>query len=190
VRKNSHKLTLGITLVVVMALAVVAAFYLGRQAPDDTSDEAMPSMTAKALMYLAGVRQTATKNGNVQWELKAQSAELEAATGQMTLKAPEVEFFLESGERVRLTGKEGILNTKTNNIEVRGNVQVEDSRYTLTTDALSYEHESRMLHAASSVRIVGKTMSLNAASMWYNLDTRQVLFSGYVKGRLDEELPL
>jgi LPS export ABC transporter protein LptC len=190
VRKNPQKLTLGITLVAVLALAVVAAFYIGRQTPEDTTDKALPSMTAKALMYLAGVHQTATKNGNVQWELKAQSAELEAATGQMTLQSPEVEFFLESGERVRLTGKEGILNTKTNNIEVRGNVQVVDNRYTLTTDSLAYEHESRMLHAASPVRIVGKTMSLSAASMWYNLNTQQALFSGYVKGRLDEKLPL
>jgi hypothetical protein len=46
------------------------------------------------------------------------------------------------------------------------------------------------LLSTSPVRIEGKTLSFSAASMRYDLDTRQALFTGNVKGKLDEELPL
>lgn len=184
------KLTLAIAVTAVLALAVVAHLFVRHQAQTGDKTVDLPKMAAKAIMYLAGVRQTATKDGAVQWELQARTAELEAGSGEMTLQDPEVEFFMEDGNRVRVTARKGILNTKTNNIEVRGNVRVDDGRYILATETLSYDHETRILHSASPVRIKGKTLSFSAATMWYNLDTQQALFSGHVKGKLDEEFPL
>lgn len=188
--KTQKKLTMAISLVVILALAAVAMVFVKQRSHSVDGVASVPEMAAKAVMYLAGVRQTATKDGSVQWELQSQSAELEAETGRMTLRKPQVEFFLENDNRVHLTANEGILNTKTNNIEVRGNVRLQDSRYLLTTEMLSYDHETRILHSASPVHIVGKTMSISAATMRYDLNTQQALFSGNVKGRLDEELPL
>jgi LPS export ABC transporter protein LptC len=184
-----RKLKVTLTLLVVLGFAAAAAgfFHLRRQ-DDDTAP--LPKMAAKAVMYLAGVHQTATRDGAVQWELNAGSAELEAESGRMILKAPEVEFILENGCRVRLTADTGVLNTKTNDIEVRGNVCVKDSRYTLTTEMLAYEHEKRVLYSTSPVHIAARAVTLNAASMRYDLNTSQALFSGMVKGRLNDGLPL
>lgn len=184
------KITLGITLAAVVALVVVAHLFIRHRSQSADNAVQLPRMAAEAIMHLAGVHQTATKNGAVQWELTARTAELEAATGQMTLEQPEVEFFMEDGRRVHVTARKGILNTRTNNIEVRGNVRVKDGRYKLTTETLTYDHKARVLLSTSPVRIEGKTLSFSAASMRYDLDTRQALFSGNVKGKLDEELPL
>jgi lipopolysaccharide export system protein LptC len=181
---------MGITLLVVLTLAAVAMVFIRQRAQSGDGTIDLPKMATKAVMQLAGVRQTATKDGAVQWELEAATAELEAKSGRMILKNPEVDFFLEDGGKVRITARKGVLNTKTNNIKVQGNVRIEDSRYILTTEAMSYDHEARTMHSATPVRIDGNTMSLEAATMWYYLDTQQALFSGNVKGRIDEELPL
>jgi LPS export ABC transporter protein LptC len=185
-----RKLKIALTLLVVMGLAAAAVgfFHLRRQGDDITA--ALPKMAAKASMYLAGVHQTATQDGAVQWELNAGSAELESESGRMILKAPEVEFILDNGSRVRLTADTGVLNTKTNDIEVRGNVCIKDSRYTLTTEMLAYEHEKRVLYSTSPVHIAARAVTLNAATMRYDLNTSQALFSGMVKGRLNDGLPL
>lgn len=188
--KTKTRLTMGITLLVLLTLTAVALVFIRQRAQSGDGTVDLPKMAAKAVMHLAGVRQTATKDGAVQWELKAASAELEAGSKRMILKSPEVDFFLENGDKVRITANKGVLNTKTKNINVKGNVRVKDSRYTLTTKTLSYEHEARTMHSATPVRIEGRTMSLDAATMWYYLDTQQAMFSGKVQGRLYEELPL
>jgi LPS export ABC transporter protein LptC len=184
------KLTVGIVLTAVLVLAVVAHLYVRHRSRSAEIVADRPRMDARTLMHLSGVHQTSTKDGAVQWKLKALAAELESTDGQMILEQPEVAFFMKDGGQVNVTARKGILNTRTNNIEVRGNVMVDDGRYQLTTETLVYDHETRILLSTSPVRIEGKTMSFSAANMRYNLDTRQALFSGRVKGKLDEELAL
>lgn len=185
-----RKLKMALTLLVVLGLLAAAVGFIHLRRQGDEENAVLPKMAAKAVMYLAGVHQTATRDGAVQWELNAGSAELEAGSGRMILKAPEVEFILENGSRVRLTADSGILNTKTNDIEVRGNVCVKDSRYTLTTEMLSYDHEKRILFSTLPVHIAARAVALSAAAMRYDLNTSQALFSGMVKGRLNDGLPL
>ena len=108
----------------------------------------------------------------------------------MRLLSPEIDFFLKDGDRVHMTADKGVLNTKTNDIRARGNVRVHDSRYTLVTETLSYEHDTRVLHSKSPVQIKSATMSLKAKEVWYNLNTQQAPFSGNVQGELDEEFAL
>jgi LPS export ABC transporter protein LptC len=147
----------------------------------------LPSETAKtAIMALSRVHQTATKDGAVQWELEAAAAELETGTGKMVLQSPKVVFFLDDGTRVNLTSREGILYTRNNNIQVRGNVQLKNSRYTLVTDVLAYEHDQRLLKSDAPVTIIGRDIELNAATMRYDLNTNQACFLGRVEGILFE----
>lgn len=142
----------------------------------------LPEAAAKAVMALSQVRQTATKDGMLQWELEAAGAELEAKTGRMVLQSPQVDFILDDGSRVHLTARQGILFTTTNDIEVKGNVQVHSDRYSLTTEAMAYQHDHRVLHARAEVQIVGRDFDLTAATMTYDLNSNQAHFDGQVKG--------
>jgi LPS export ABC transporter protein LptC len=174
-------LTVGISLI-----AVVWVFYQFRQ------DRAavripLPSQAAtQAIMAISQVHQTATKDGAIQWELDAATAELETGTGKMVLKSPKVTFFLDDGTRVNLTAKEGTLHTSSKDIEVRGNVLVRNNRYTLATEVLAYEHQQHVLYADASVQIIGQDLELKAATMHYDLNTNQTRFQGQVEGILFE----
>lgn len=167
-------------------IAVVWTFYQYRQVRSGLQIPLPPEAATQAIMALSRVHQTATKDGHTQWELDADAAELEAGTGKMVLQAPRVNFFLEDGTQIKLTAREGILYTTTNDMEVRGKVRIRNDRYTFTTETLSYEHDHRVLQAESAVRITGAAIDLKAATMRYDLNTNQTRFDGRVEGILYE----
>ncbi len=183
--KRNAKIKLALTLVLGISLGVVFwYFFLFRQATEPALP--LPKAAAKAVMALSKVRQTATKDGVVQWKLEADSAEMEADTGRMILKSPEVDFFLEDGDQVHLTAQKGILYTRNNNIDVQGNVHLRSDRYTLVTEALTYDNEQHLIMTTRQVRISGNMIRLHAAAMTYDLKRNQARFEGPVKGILHE----
>lgn len=176
-------------LFLVVAVSVIGVFWVFYQLHQNRTAVRIPlpaETATKAIMALSKVHQTATKDGTVQWVLDASEAELETATGKMVLQSPKVVFHLDDGTRVNLTAKEGILHTRSNNIEVRGNVLVRNDRYTLVTEALAYKHKQRILNADMPVQIIGQEIELRAATMHYDLKTNQTRFNGAVEGILFE----
>ncbi|RJQ67543.1 MAG: LPS export ABC transporter periplasmic protein LptC [Desulfobacteraceae bacterium] len=150
----------------------------------------LPDTAARALMTLAGLRQTATKDGKVQWDLDAESAQLEAESRRMILKAPKVVFHTKDGARVLLTAARGVLDTRTNDMEVSGNVHLRSDRYTLLTESLAYWHERRILQSDVPVHISGSAFDLRSEKMTYNLETNTAQFDGQVEGNLNEDMAL
>lgn len=167
-------------------IAVAWMFYQFRQSQSAMQVPLPTDAATKAIMALSRVHQTATKDGTIQWQLDASTAELEADTGRMVLQAPQVDFFLDDGTQVHLTARQGILYTRENNIKVSGNVQVRNDRYTMVTEVLAYEHDQRVLHADVPVLIKGQTIELKAARMRYDLKTNQTQFTGQVEGIIYE----
>jgi len=150
----------------------------------------IPEVAGKALMTLAKVHQTATKDGRVQWELDAESAQLEAGGKRMVLEAPRVVFFMEDGGMVHLTAQKGVLDTKNNDMNVTGNVRLTNDRYTLETEALSYQHHKRVLRSTVPVKITSEHFDLRANKMMYNIDDDLAQFDGQVEGNLNDDLAL
>jgi LPS export ABC transporter protein LptC len=187
--RPTQKVIIVLIAVICITLAGVSwLFYQERKSGPVTAD--LPDNAVRSIMKLDGVHQTATKNGAVQWVLDAASAELEAKSGHMLLHAPKVRFFLENGSQVDLTADEGILNTRSNDMKVIGNVKAHNDRYTLLTEELSYQHEKRVLESTVPVQIIGDEISLRAATMTYNLQENKALFSGHVVGHVNEDLSL
>jgi LPS export ABC transporter protein LptC len=150
----------------------------------------MPDIATKALMTLANLHQTATKNGKIQWELDAESAQMEADSGRMLLTKPKVVFFADDGTQVLLTANSGTLDTRSNDMQVTGNVSVHNDRYTLVTEALVYQHAQRLLRSDVPVKITNKAFDLRADKMTYSLDDNLAQFDGQVEGNLNEDLAL
>lgn len=186
-RKTHLKLIVSALALLAVLLVGILVFSSRQTAPPS---EALSKAAATAVMILSKVHQTAAQDGKIQWELKAESARMQDKGNRMILVSPEVEFVLEDGSRAYLTAARGILNTRTNDIEVRGNVKVRNDRYTLQSEALDYNHSERLLHSNVPVRISSETINLNAETMTYDLKTNQAQFMGAVEGNLNEKLPL
>jgi LPS export ABC transporter protein LptC len=188
---NSRKrMKRALTVVIVLSLLAVAWTFIEFQSNRQKLQKAIPQMASKAVMALSRVSQTATKDGAVQWKMEAAGAELEAGTGRMILQSPEVHFFMEDGTKVHLTARQGILNTRSNDMEVRGDVSLRNDRYTLTTESLFYKHDNRILRADKPVDIAGGVLQLRASDMVYDLKANQAQFGGRVKGTLNDNFAL
>lgn len=150
----------------------------------------LPDTATRALLTLARVHQTATQDGRLQWELEADSAQLEADTGRMILSAPKVVFYTADGEQVHLTAEQGVLDTRTNDMEAGGNVHLQSDRYVLKTEALVYRHRERILLSEVPVGITGDVFDLRADRMTYNLESNTTDFEGSVEGNVNADLAL
>ena len=182
-RKRTFKIAL--TCAAAAGLIVLVVVFLQLRSQQGGSVP-IPMPAAKALMTLAKVHQTATKDGKVQWELDADSAQLEASGGRMILTAPKVKFHMEDGTLVHLTAEQGILHTNNNDMKVTGRVHLHNDQYTLTTEILVYLHDQRLLKADAPVRIESSTASLRANRMTYDLTQNRAHFEGQVEGDLHE----
>lgn len=170
--------------VVIGTAAIVMVFFQFRG--HRLSPIPIPDIATKAVMSIAKLHQTATKDGKIQWELVADTAQMEADTGRMRLTAPKVKFNTDDGAKVLLTADQGLLDTRSNDMQVTGNVCLRDDRYTLVTETLVYQHEQRLLSTDTPVKITHTAFDLRANSMTYNLDQSLAQFDGQVEGTLNE----
>jgi len=182
-RKRTFKLAM--TILVLLGLAALAVLFLQLR-QQQQKPLPLPDIAKDAVMSLARLHQTATKDGKVQWEMDADSAQLEEGGTRMILNSPSVVFYMDDGGKVLLTAEKGMLNTRSNNMQVSGNVQVHNDRYKLKTESLAYDHENRILKSITPVVISSRQFDLQADQMTYDLDRNQASFDGRVKGRLNE----
>jgi LPS export ABC transporter protein LptC len=176
------------TVVVIGIAALLTVFFLLRR--HQQGPLPLPDTAVNSLMTLARLHQTATKDGQVQWKLNAESAQLEADSRRMILKSPQVVFFMKDGSQVRLTAARGVLDTRTNDMEVSGNVHLTSGQYNLETEALVYRNKARVLRSDVPVHVTGSAFDLRADQMTYNLKTDTAKFDGQVKGSLNEDMAL
>lgn len=144
--------------------------------PDDTD------------VALDRIEHTASADGRTQWRLTAEKARLTAGKGQLLLTRPAVVFFLDDGRKVTLTADRGVLETRSNDIAVDGNVVVSNRDYRLVTETLRYRHVERVLVGDQPVAIDGRWAELTANAMRVDLDAGTAVFNGSVKGWVARDL--
>lgn len=179
-----------LTAAAVVGIAVLVAVFIQFRRHQDRYVVPLPDVAGQALMRLARLHQTATKDGAVQWELDAESAHLEADSGRMVLTLPVVDFYSDDGEKIHLTAARGVLDTRTNDMEVSGNVRLHHDRYLFETEVLAYEHDRRILRSDVPVRITSATIGLRADTMIYDIEANRAQFDGQVEGELHEDLAI
>ncbi|MFH1581111.1 MAG: LPS export ABC transporter periplasmic protein LptC [Pseudomonadota bacterium] len=191
-RKNTKKKRLKIFLVaiILLSLGAISAVFIGYRLILNKEGKFISSLHNKANISISKVYQTATRDGIKEWSLEAKSAYYIDATKQANLQDVIVTFFLKDGGKVYLTADQGILKTDSNDIEVTGDVLVQNETYRLRTKKLSYEHTKRIIFSKVPVEIVGDSLNLTADSMSFDLNTNRILFEGRIKGNFSENVTL
>lgn len=185
---TNQKLKLFLIAVIGLSLAGVIAIFAGYRQLTSDPGAVLSALEDQANIAIGTVRQTATKDGKTQWRLNARSARYINAEKKAILEKPAVFFYLKDQSDISLTAREGVLKTDSNDIRVQGGIVMKGQGYELTTETLWYEHGPRRLHTDTPVAITGKGFRLAADSMSVDLDTRQTLFKGNVRGNFAELL--
>lgn len=173
--------------VALSAIAAVAVVYSRFKGPQEGQIMALPKSVANAILASTRVRHTATHNGKVQWELEADSAQMQDETKKVVLQSPDVIFFSNDGEQFKLEANQGILDTKNNNMVVEGGVHLYSHRYTVYTEKMTYQHAKRLLVSKGRINILNDAVQLQANAMTYDIENNQVQFNGQVEGNIVSE---
>jgi len=165
---------------------VVMTFITYRKSFDDPEKIAdlLPENTQ---ISMQAFEHTATRDGKTQWHLEAESASL-SGQKKLVLKTPAVVFYRENGRKIYLTAQTGVLNKKTNNITMSGNVVARTDGYRFEAESAEYDHNRRFLNAPTPVKIISNRGELVADAMTYDLGTSRATFSGNVQGVFSEQI--
>ncbi len=191
-KKNTKNKRLNFFLVtiILVSLGAISAVFIGYRLILNKEGKFISFLNTKANISISKVYQTATRDGIKEWSLEAKSAYYINATKQANLHDVIVTFFLKDEGKVYLTADQGILKTDSNDIEVTGNVVVQNETYSLKTKKLNYEHTKRIIFSKVPVEIVGDSLNLTADSMSFDLNTNRILFEGRIKGSFSEIITL
>ncbi|HUV51385.1 MAG TPA: LPS export ABC transporter periplasmic protein LptC [Anaerolineae bacterium] len=191
-KKNTEnkKLKIFLVVIILLSLCVISAVFIGYRLILNKEGKFISSLNTEANISISKVYQTATRDGIKEWSLEAKSASYIDATKQANLQDVIVTFFLKDEEKVCLTADQGILKTDSNDIEVTGNVVVQNETYRLKTKKLNYEHTKRIIFSKVPVEIVSDSLNLAADSMSFDLNTNRILFEGGIEGSFSETIIL
>jgi len=184
--KKPKKIKIVLLLTVFIVLGGVIGVYIQSQQDSKVAESIPESVEPEATVSVGKIQQTATRKGKKEWVLEANSARYDDKTGRMILKDLVVTFFLSDKSEINLTADEGILDTDSNDIEVSGNVVLENKDYKLLTERLNYIHDKRLLYSKSPATISGNSVRLRADTLSFDLNTKKLTLEGRVETTLDD----
>lgn len=124
-----------------------------------------------------GMHMIETHEGRKEWELWSDKAVSLKTKEVLELETVKAIFFSDSGVTFTVTGKTGVVQTKSKNLEVDGDVVTRSSNgYTFKTANMEYDSAGRKMHAENAVEMLGPrdvgghSLTLTGVGMESNLE--------------------
>ena len=175
--KRAHRLFMAVA---VIGLAVAAGVYYHHRRPDPLSELVKTPEAAMEGMIIAGIHQSATRDGRTEWSLDAATGQYILAENKILLRDLTVTFYTKTGRKVFLTAKRGTVRTDTHDMEAHEDVVARDDLYRLETEKMRYQHESRLIEMDAPVKISGQAGEISGDSLAIDLNTNIMVMQGNV----------
>jgi LPS export ABC transporter protein LptC len=144
-------------------------------APPHEKIEGGEELTTSADLKLDRVRYTETREGVMEWELEAISAQYFKEENTVLFDKVKATFFGKSGETYVLVGDKGKFNTQTKAIEVFNGVTLSSSDgYQMRTRSLKYQAEKKELSTSDAVKITGPQLRVEGIGLIVEVDRQQM----------------
>jgi len=176
------------TLLVILVIGIVLMFsllitvFLKYREFSENPAKLVENIPNGADISIGEIHHTAVKDGRKEWSLEAASAKYSNSAKEALFDDVQVSFFLENDREVMVKGRQGRLDTKTNDIEISGDVIVKDAAYQLAAETIFYDHVHRKINVPVPVIITGRTFELRAREMTVDLGSETARLKGAVKG--------
>lgn len=179
--EKARKVLLCFALLIILVVVVISF-------KDDRKKEIIPEAQKKeaasdeADVKLEKVTYSTVNEDNIkEWELKAESARY--FEDRELLFFEEVEVTMYSDDKIyHLKGNEGRLNTKTRDIEIKGQVEVVMPDSTeLRTETLNYDHQKKLMTSKNKVSIRRGKVIIDGVGVVINLNEQKLLILDKVR---------
>ena len=188
--KKPTKIKVFLLAMIFVTLGGVIGIYIGFKPETNVAESVPQSVEPDSTLSIGKIHQTATRNGKKEWSLEADSANYIEKNNQMILKDLKVVFFLKDNSEIHLKADQGILEVDSNDIEVSGHVVLKNKEYNLVTEKLAYAHDRRLLYSRAPATISGSSVQVQADSMTFDLDSKELTMEGSVETTIDKDFAL
>ena len=185
-----RRLKIVLALVIAVTIGTVVTTFVRFRNNADDSQTVLTDDQNKASISIDKVHHTATKDGKKEWSLVADSAHYMDKDNKVLFENLHVVFYMDDGSEVSMNADRGYLHTKSNDIQVEGNVLVNNGTYWFETRSLNYFNQSRRMRTNDPVHVSGEWFTLSADAMTVDLNAQKSEFKGNVKGILSEDMLL
>ena len=136
-----------------LALMSLGSFVAGCR--PETEEPALPRAERRPDQVIAEFHRTETREGRRLWELTAARGDIYESEHRIDLVRIHVDYYQEDGRPAsRLEADSGWVDTRSHDMEARGNVRVENDQGTvLRTTKLAWEEKSGKMRSEEEVEI-------------------------------------
>jgi LPS export ABC transporter protein LptC len=124
------------------------------------------------------------RNGLVEWDIKAEQAELFEERDEVSLSAIQATLQTAEGLRVSFSGDRGLLNTGTHDFEIKkneGDLNVSmNNGYTIQASSLTWKDRQREIVSEQPIRIIGQGLRIRGDQLIIKLENQQLIINGDV----------
>jgi LPS export ABC transporter protein LptC len=150
-----------------MGLAVAGLWWYLTPAPPPPK----PAVSSGEKAQMESLSLTEIEEGGQRWKLKAAKAEYLKNNNEIRIRDVYLEFYGADQQTVYLWGKVGLVNTKTRDLVIKGDVRLKKGDLTIFTPEIQYFQKNRTLVAPEDVlledpqaQVSGKDLHINLAN--------------------------
>lgn len=156
--------------VVVLGLGAWGLF--GQKPPPPPPKPAAQAKTPK----MEGLSLTEIHEGDKRWVLEAKKADFHPQESTVSISGVKVEFF-GPGEDIRVQADEGLFNTKTRVLTLKGHVEMQRGDLTVQTSEATYLPDERVLLAPQDVVIFDPTLKVEGKELRVDLAAKKFIMA-------------
>jgi len=163
---------------IILGLSVFLVFVLIRQVRTNAPSPPVASpILEEADAGMEGFVYRQTQNDMVQWEVAAQKAEVFDARHEVTLEDVQLRFLGHDGKEMMLYADEGMINTETNNFELRNReepIAIEFANgYTILTPHIHWIDANQEIRTPHPVTIQGHGLTITGIGLVGYLESEE-----------------
>lgn len=122
------------------------------------------------------------KEGEKQWELNADKAEIINSKGITRLRNIKMNFFQKNGHNISVLADKGVIQNSSNDIELIGNVKVSNLEgYRLETESLKWMSDKKTIRTDDEIEINGADLNITGKRMTVDVENEIFEIYGGVK---------
>jgi len=150
------------------------------QKTDDASEES--NVKLEKVIY-----STVNEENIKEWDLKADTARYFEDKERLILEGVEARIYSDD-KTYYVTGNEGLFNTKTRDIEIKGQVEVVmPDRTELHTEILYYNHKKKLMTTNNKVLITREKVTIKGVGVVININEKKLLILDKVRASQNAE---
>jgi LPS export ABC transporter protein LptC len=117
---------------------------------------------------------TEIQEGNKRWVLAGQKADFHKDRMEVSIQGVQVDFYRLQGEHLRVKAQEGLLNTKTRVLTLKGQVELESGDTVVKTGLATYLPAERVLVVPDEVILENPRLRVQGKELRVELATRKM----------------